>query len=371
MKKLKIILALAISFAMAVPATAQIGNLKNLKDKVPSTKKVPDIKKEKPSKEQVIEMKSEATEVMEVTEVAEVKTESILFSSSPINPENPENLTKDFKTGEHIYAIALLPDVINEYYPYEGPTKAVTTEVFLYTVQPPFYAHQKEDREEQLSHTNLVISGSLRANNYLMIEIAPNPELTNVYANSEMKFREFGKKWNGPAQLAQDIATLKSGKNKIKVVVHMNYNPVASGTFEISGDDFKFYAGLSDQLNELAAEGGAASAQFPKAKKSDPALEKRMIAEFTNSNHFKSGRFDAEEILKIAIYDEDWHIRRHEISGIVTQRYIRAAIAVKGKDGKCGYYNVTFKEDHVGGKYEPMKYDGAADRYAIKCENLK
>lgn len=111
--------------------------------------------------------------------------------------------------------------------------------------------------------------------------------------------------------------------------------------------------------------------KYPEAKKSDPELEALMLDLFTNSNNFKSGRFDIVEILKLVIVDSDWHLRRHELSGIVTDRYIRAAIAAKGKDGKCGYYRVSFQQDFVGGQYEPVKYSGAGDRYMIKCEDVE
>ncbi len=47
--------------------------------------------------------------------------------------------------------------------------------------------------------------------------------------------------------------------------------------------------------------------------------------------------------------------------------YIRAAIAVKTKDvGTVAYYNlVTFQEDYVGGKFLPLKYDGAGDKVIL------
>ena len=80
--------------------------------------------------------------------------------------------------------------------------KAVSIDIMLYTLTPPppgaFY---KEDRELQLSTTNLLIPPSQRENDYLLLEIAPNPELETVYSNPEMKFREFGKSGTG-AQLS-------------------------------------------------------------------------------------------------------------------------------------------------------------------------
>ena len=41
----RIIIMLVVSLVFTIPVTAQIGKLKNLKDKVPSTKKISDIKR--------------------------------------------------------------------------------------------------------------------------------------------------------------------------------------------------------------------------------------------------------------------------------------------------------------------------------------
>lgn len=375
MKKLKYILAFIVAIAIAAQATAQIGDLKKLKGKIPATKKVSDVKTETPSTEQFREKVSEEAPVTkpEAAEATEdTNNENIRFSTTPIDPENPGKFSKQFKAGEYLYAIVNLPKIIDKYFPDEKPGKAVNMDIFLYTATPPPPgAYYKEDRELQLTFTNIMIPASQRSNDYLLVEIAPDPAFGTVYSNPEMKFRKIGPDWTGPAALSKDIGGLEPGKYKIRMEVHLHYQPVATGSFRIAGDDFGFYTDLSKQLVLLADEGGAAGEQFPKARKSDPELEKRMIAAFKNSNHFKDGRFDVVEILKIAIYDSDWNIRRHEFSGVITERYIRAAIAAKGKDGKCGYYNVTFKEDYVGGKFQPMKYDGASERKLIKCENLK
>ncbi|MBW6491914.1 MAG: hypothetical protein K0B15_12050 [Lentimicrobium sp.] len=298
------------------------------------------------------------------------KPGEIIFSSSPIDPLNPVSLKTNFAAGEHIYAVAYLPQIITAYYSNDTPEKKVNIEVFIYSVKPPLYSYQKEDREEQLTYVNLIVSGSIKANKYLMIDIVPDPETTEAYTNPEISYKKFGNKYDGPVNFAETLAQLEPGENNLKVVVNCYYNLAAKGNLNISGDDFEAYSLLAQQLNSAAANAGAKSARLPKAEKSDPALESRMIAALKNSNDWKNGRLDATEVLRTAIYDKDWYIRRHEISGAILHRYIRAAIAVKGKGGQCAYYIVTFQEDYVGGKFQPLKYDGAGDRYAINCENL-
>jgi hypothetical protein len=298
------------------------------------------------------------------------KPGEIIFSSSPIDPLNPVALKTNFAAGEHIYAVAYLPQTVNAYYSHESPEKKVNLEVFIYTVKPPLYDYQKQDREEQLTYANLIVSGGIKANNYVVIDIAPDPKTTEAYGNEEITYKEFGKKFDGPANFAEALSKLESGENQLKFVLNCYYNEAAKGNLTLSGNSFEAYNQLALQLNTTAANAGAKNARLPKAEKSDPALESRMIAALKNSNDWKNGRFDAAEVLKIAIYDKDWYIRRHEISGAILHRYIRAAIAVKGKGGQCAYYIMTFQEDYVGGKFQPLRYDGAGDRYAINCENI-
>jgi hypothetical protein len=52
-------------------------------------------------------------------------------------------------------------------------------------------------------------------------------------------------------------------------------------------------------------------------------------------------------------------------------RYIRAAVAVKTKSGECGYYPiVSFQEEYVSGKFQPLHYDGIGDFVMMDCANL-
>lgn len=95
-----------------------------------------------------------------------------------------------------------------------------------------------------------------------------------------------------------------------------------------------------------------------------------MVAALKNSNDWKTGFIDGTEVLKVAI-TYDWEIRRHEISGAILHRYCIAYMAVKTKSGGCAYYRVTFQEDYVGGKFQPLRYDGVGDKVMMDCAKLK
>lgn len=293
----------------------------------------------------------------------------IVFSDRPINPEAPQNLKKDFKAGEHIYALAFLTDAVKNLYQNQSPNAQLQVEVFIYETKPPLYSYQ-QPREEQLTFNNLWISGTVKDNKYLVVDITPDPAKTTAYGGKEIIYKKFGNKYEGPVNFAETLGKLASGEHKLKVVVNCYYAPVASGEFTLTGDNFGFYTTLAEQLNNTAASAGAASAEFPKAVATDPARVTRMITALKNSNDWKNGRFDATEILKTVI-TYDWEIRRHEISGAILHRYCIAAVAVKTKSGQCAYYKVTFQEDYVGGNFQPLRYDGAGDKVALKCENIR
>ena len=271
--------------------------------------------------------------------------------------------------GEHIYAVAFLTDAVKNLYQNQSPNGTLQVEVFIYEKKPPLYSYQ-QSREEQLTFNNMWISGTVKDNKYLVVDITPDPAKTSAYGGKEIIYKKFGNKYEGPVNFAETLGKLAPGEHKLKVVVNCYYAPVASGEFTLTGDNFSFYTMLAEQLNNTAASAGAASAEFPKAVVTDPTRVTRMITALKNSNDWKNGRFDATEILKTVI-TYDWEIRRHEISGTILHRYCIAAVAVKTKSGECAYYKVTFQEDYVGGKFQPLRYDGAGDKVVLKCEKLK
>jgi len=293
----------------------------------------------------------------------------ITFSKLPIDPSQPGNSDTIFKTGDAIYAVAYLPKTVQELYNVQ-PNSKVEVEVFIYEVKPPKYSYQQPS-EEQLTFGSMWVSGSALQNKFLVVDIAPEPDKTSAYGTSEISFKEFGKKFDGPVNYTENLSKLPEGEHSFKLVIRCKYDDTAMGNFKISGGDFGFYKTLSENLNDVATGAGAKNAMMPVALKSDKTLEASMIAAFKNSNDWKSGWLNATEVLKINIVDADWYVRRHEISGTILNRYIRAAIAVKTKDGNCALFNqVTFKEDYEGGKYQPLKYDGVVQPTPINCENI-
>lgn len=292
----------------------------------------------------------------------------ILFSSAPIDPLNPSGIKHEFKSGDNIYAVAYLPDAVKKLYQNQTPDAALQVEIFLYETVPPLYSYQ-QPMDNQLTFAEMWVKGSVKENKYLIIDLVPDPAHTSAYGGNEIIYKSFGNKYAGPVAFAEAIGNLVSGNHKLKVVVNCYYAPVASGELSLEGSDFSVYSNLSQQLNDVAANAAEAGAEFPKAVKSDPTREVQMVAALKNSNDWKSGFIDGTEVLKTAI-TYDWEIRRHEISGAILHRYCIAAIAFRTKSGGCAYRKITFQEDYIGGKFQPLHYDGAGDKVNIPCEKL-
>ena len=291
------------------------------------------------------------------------------FSKKMISSQAVEAPATVFHAGDAIYSIAYLSSSIQKI-ANAKPESKVEVEVFIYTIKPPLYSYQ-QPMEEQLAYSGMIVTGKALQNNYLMVDIVPEPDKTTAYGTPEITYKEFGKKYEGPVAFAENMANLPSGKNTLKVLIKCNYEDVATGTITIEGSDFSMYSKKSEEINLAAASAGAKSAIFPEAKLKNSATESQMISAFKNSNDWKTGFIDATEVLKIAIVDSDWYVRRHEITGIILHRYIRAAIAVKTKTGNCSYYTATFQEDYIGDKFQPLKYDGTSVKTDILCDNLR
>lgn len=305
-----------------------------------------------------------------MSEIVAQNPGDVVFSSSPINPLNPVSLQTEFSAGDYLYAVAYLPQPVKEIYDNSLPNAKLEVEVFIYEIKPPLYSYQ-QPMEEQLTFASMWVTGSVLDNKFLIIDLIPDPARTTAYGNAEISYKEFGKKFDGPVNFTENLAKLADGEHNLKVLVKCYYNDAASGLLKISGNEFSKYQHLSEELNMTAQSAGSKNTFLPIPLKSDPSLEVKMKAAILKSNDWAIGRWDAAEIIQMSIIDADWYIRRHEITGAILHRYIRAAVAVKTRDSKCAYYLATFQEDYIGGTYQPLHYDGMGDKIMMDCANLR
>lgn len=287
---------------------------------------------------------------------------TILFSKRPIDAANPQNLTHVFAAGDYIYGLAIFSNSVMDMARMDEPRKL---EVMI----------SYEMGEDFSNTTTGTLSADAVQKNYIAFEFVANPETqVESYTNPDFVFKKYPNPpaCDGPIRVADDMRQWPSGKHTVSLKMHLNYQPVKTGEFTIEGTDFTIYKNIRDQIIAAADRGAAASATMLVAKMTNKETEAQMLAAFKNSNDWKTGRIKAKETLKIAIIDPDWTIRRHEITGAILHRYIRAAIAVKTSEGQCGIYKlVTFQQDYTGNQFQPLKYDGAGDFTPVDCANIK
>ncbi len=291
----------------------------------------------------------------------------IIFSKKLINPSSPAELITQFQSGDNIYSVAFFGKSILEMIGKES-AKKVSVEVFIYELKPPLYDYQQPS-EIQLETSTLWVSGDALKKNYLPLDIIPEMDKMTAYGSKDLVYEKFGKKFYGPIKFSERMSKLEAGEHAIIVKLKCNYNFVSEGKFTINGEDYSVYMQMSNALNESASSLKTKDAVMPKVALSDKELEADMIKVFKGSQTYHD-RVKGE-VLRIVIIDSDWMIRRHEVTGTILHRYIRAAIAVKNGDGTCTVWqNVTFQQDYLSNKFQEIKFDGIGDPYKIPCENV-
>lgn len=291
----------------------------------------------------------------------------IIFSNNPVNPDNPENVTTDFKSGDFIYGMALTGDTIKNVCGTED-SKKIILEVHYFMMKPPLYSYQSPS-EEFIDFSEMTITGKSLNNKYLVLDIAPEPSKITAYKDSDVSFKKFGIHIDGPVKYTESFSKFKSGKQTLIFKVRCKYAYVASGEMVIEGDDYSGYKTLSGEYRNLSAKSETQKAKMPEAKMQDKKLEKEMIDALKKSQTFKA-RMNGQ-IIRLNIIDSDWYIRRNEITGQILHRYIRAAVAIKDAGGTCKVWDlVTFQQDFIGNKFQKTKFDGAGDSFQIKCGNI-
>ncbi len=291
----------------------------------------------------------------------------IIFSKELIDPSGPAELATQFQSGDYIYSVAFFGKSILEMIGKES-AKEVSVEVFIYELKAPLYDYQQPS-EIQLETSTLWVSGAALQKDHLPLDIIPGINRMTAYGSQDLVYKKFGKKFYGPIKFSERIGKLEAGEHTIIVKLKCNYDFVSEGKFTINGEDYSVYMQMSNALNESASNLKTKDAVMPKVALSDKKLEADMIEAFKGSQTYND-RVKGE-VLRIVIIDSDWMIRRHEITGTILHRYIRAAIAVKNSDGICTVWqNVTFQQDYISNKFQETKFDGIGDPYKIPCENV-
>jgi len=293
---------------------------------------------------------------------------NIVFSSSPVDPAKPSQLSGGFQAGDPIYAAAYLGKSVRVL---SGNPQAnkVGIEISFWRVQKPLYSYQKPS-EQFIDYSAVTLTGGILDKDVLPFEVLPQVAGMTSYGNPEMAYNKFGKTADGPVKIAEKLSRLEAGRQTIIFKVKINYQDVATGDFSLEGADFTKLAALAEDYRKGQVAQAAASAEMPRSARSDRKLEGEMTAALKASRTYNDRM--KGKILRLVIIDPDWMVRRHPISGAILHRYIRAAAAIRDAGGECRVWNlITFQQDYAGGRYQKTRFDGVGDPTPIRCENVK
>jgi hypothetical protein len=269
--------------------------------------------------------------------------EGIFFSKSPIDPENPQNLTTQFAAGDPIYCLIRTRKSIGEIF--KKDWIRINATIDGKKIHAQFAKlHNADDR----------------AGKTLLFEIAPKPEDMTAYSNPDIEYGTSKPNLKqGPQEMTHHLSKLGSGDHTVAMSVYYYGKTWAEGGFTISGDGFGYYA----DMNKKAGQAMTGAVTLPRAKMENAALEKEMTALLKNAGW--------NPVLRLNIVDKDWWIDR-VAGGNSAEKSRHIAAAALSKDGNGHFYKkVTFHKDRlITGGYGPLYISHTGDRIAIPEENI-
>ncbi len=269
--------------------------------------------------------------------------EGIFFSKSPIDPENPQNLTTQFAAGDPIYCLIRTRKSIEDIF--KKDWIRINVAIDGKKIHAQFVKlHNADDR----------------AGKTLRFEIAPRPEDMAGYSNPDIEYgTSKANLRQGVQEMTHHLSKLGPGEHTVSMAVQYYGKTWAEGSFTITGDDFGYYA----ELNQKAAEAMTGATTLPRAKLQNAGLQKEMTALLKDAGW--------DPVLRLHIVDKDWWIDR-VAGGNSAEKSRHIAAAALSKDGNGYFYKkVTFHKDRlISGGYGPLYISHTGDRIEIPEENI-
>lgn len=260
----------------------------------------------------------------------------VVFSTKPIDPAAPSNLTTTFKAGERIYALMQ----------WERPLAEV------YKGKNQFMARLEIDGEAvHYQYVTFKSPEALKARSFAM-EIAPDPGSMKAYKDPAISWGAGHRKLKvGPEAYTFFLGQLSPGKHTVALRDHDFGDSHTTGSFTIEGSDYGAYAKLHEQMKGAVA----ASVTFPEAKMKNASLEAEMKKLLGNAGW--------KGIKRFAIVDKDWWINR--VAGgdsPVESRHMAAAAEACDAQG-CYFKVCTFEQRSLlGGGFGKLELARQGDR---------
>jgi hypothetical protein len=265
----------------------------------------------------------------------------ILFSKTPIDPANPQNLTTQFRSGDSIYGLIQAEKSWREIYK-TGNKSELGLMIVMAIGENQTYQYITLKKNEYIDSKQLVL------------DIAPAPDKMTAYRNPDIQFGEGkGNRKIGPIAFTYELAQLPAGKHRVQFFVK-NYDEMpAQGELEIEGSDFKFYADLHAKV-KTASDSVATLPPVGMVNKSLEAEMRKLLENAGWSN-----------IRRIVIVDKDWWLEEGR------SRYLNVAAAAKGNDGQCYWCNLQFTQVKlISGAWGPLELTKTGIKRSIAEANI-
>ncbi len=272
----------------------------------------------------------------------------ILFSKSPIDVNNPANLTNSFSAGDHIYALIQVEEAWVDIKKIGNSNKTEAKIPLIVFIDG-----------KRLFQYITIKNQQLAKGKHLLLDIAPETANMTTYSDPQILFPDaYGSKW-GPATFTNKFSQLSAGSHEIKMEISSYGRVSAAGEFSLSGNDYSSYATLHEKIKTIITNNRA----FPAAKMNNSKMEKEMLQLCENAG--------MENIKKLVIVDKDWWIDR--VSGgnsAVKSRHMAAAVAIKDNSGSY-YKTVTFHQQKlITGAFGPLEFTHAGDKVVLPVNSL-
>lgn len=276
---------------------------------------------------------------------------TIVFSKAPIDPAKPEGLTASFAAGDKVYSLIRMDKTWREVL---GKKREDLGEI-----EVPL-ALFVDDEQTDFQYA-ILRKPALMDSNLLVMDMAPDLGKMTAYKDPAITYGA-GKGYRkiGPDQYTYILGRLAPGKHKLRLQVLSYGDALASGEFEIQGNDYKCYAALREEILSELKKG----ATMPAAGMANKELEATMAKLLKNAGW--------SSVLKLLIVDKDWWIDRAAGGdSAIVSRHMDAAAATKGPDGKCFYKTVQFHQRKlITGEFGPLELTSQGQPHELPEENL-
>ena len=270
-----------------------------------------------------------------------------VFSTSPIDPENPAGLTRQFRAGDRIYGLIRTTKSWSEIY---GEKDSADVMVNVNLDGKKIHAQFVKLKKPELLQRQ-----------YLRFDIAPDPDKMTAYSSPDI---EYGKSTattrQGPNELTYHLGELGPGKHSMAFEIQYFGTVWAAGEFTIEGNDFQDYAKLHGKIAGAVSQ----AVTLPAAKMVDKKMEAEMKALLENAGW--------KNIHRINIVDKEWWIDRTSGGDSpVKSRHMAAAALAKSDDGIYFYKVCTFHQDRlITGDFGKLYLSHQGDRVPVPKENI-